>query len=120
MKVCNLGDFQFKDTYKKNSKGCETVAAAEMMEFLNSLQIKTLPNEAGVVTTLEYQAGRKDRVLMRMLEDEYINASEYGQAVASGIDFVFQDPKESIRYPHFVFYVRQYLVDMFGEEFFEQ
>ncbi len=91
-----------------------------MMEFLNSLQIKTTPNETGIVTTLEYQAGRKDRVLMRMLEDEYIDAAEFGHAVASSIDFVFQDPKESIRYPHFVFYVRQYLVDMFGEEFFEQ
>ena len=64
------------------------------MEFLNSLQLKTAPNETGIVTTLEYQAGRKDRVLMRMLEDEYINGAEYGEAVASGIDFIFQDPKE--------------------------
>jgi len=55
-----------------------------------------------------------------MLEDGYINGTEYGEAVASSINFIFQDPKESIKYAHFVFYVRQYVVDLFGEEFFEQ
>lgn len=120
IKVCNLWDFQFKNGYKKNSKGCETVGVADLVEFLNALQIKAPVNESGASTLIEYQVGRKDRVLMRMLEDWYINAPEFGQALVSGVDFVFQDPKESIRYPHFVFYVRQYLVDMFGEEFFEQ
>jgi membrane peptidoglycan carboxypeptidase len=90
-----------------------------LTEFLNNLQLKTT-NENGIVTTLEYQAGRKDAVLARMIEDEYIDGAEYGEAVASGIGFVFQDPKESIRYAHFVFYVREYLVDLFGEEFFER
>lgn len=57
---------------------------------------------------------------MRMLEDGYISDTEYGAAVSEGIGFIFQDPKESIRYAHFVFYVREYLVNIFGEEIFEQ
>lgn len=120
IEACNLNAFQLKSPYKKDSHNCEQASKSDLMEFLNSLQLKTAPNEAGIVTTLEYQSGRKDRVLMRMLEDGYISGPEYGDAVSSGIGFAFQDPKEFIRYAHFVFYVRQYLVDLFGEEFFSQ
>ena len=34
--------------------------------------------------------------------------------------FVFEDPKESIKYPHFVFYVRDYLVNLYWEDFFQR
>jgi len=120
LEACGLDAFELKSPYKKDSDKCEKISKTELMEFLNSLQIKTSPNETGVATTLEYQAGRKDRVLMRMLEDGYISDVEYGAAVSEGIGFVFADPKESIRYAHFVFYVREYLVNIFGEEIFEQ
>lgn len=69
---------------------------------------------------MEYQAGRKDRVLMRMYEDGYINDTEYHDALIQGLDYVFQDPRESIKYPHFVFYVKDYLVERFGEDFFQK
>jgi membrane peptidoglycan carboxypeptidase len=95
------------------------VSKAQLTQFLNSLQLKTT-NENGVVTTLNYHVGRKDSVLARMIEDDYINGTEFGDAVTTGVGFVFQDPKESIKYAHFVFYVREYLVNLFGEEFFEQ
>lgn len=120
IEACGLDAFLLKSPYKKDSDNCEKVSKSELMEFLNSLQVKTTANESGVTTILEYQAGRKDRVLMRMLEEGYISDVEYGTAVSEGIGFVFQDPKESIRYPHFVFYVREYLVGLFGEEFFER
>jgi len=45
VKICNLGDFQFKSGYKQNSKGCETIATSETIDFLNSLQLATPPNE---------------------------------------------------------------------------
>ncbi len=94
------------------------------MEFLNSLQINTTVKQAEDATTfpavLEYQAGRKDRVLMRMYEDGYINDGEYKNALQAGLDFAFQDPRESIKYPHFVFYVKDYLVGLYGEDFFQK
>ncbi len=92
------------------------------MEFLNSLQIHTTAKqeENTFPVVLEYQAGRKDRVLMRMYEDGYINDSEYRDALVTGLDFAFQDPRESIKYPHFVFYVKDYLVSLYGEDFFQK
>lgn len=92
------------------------------MEFLNSLQINTTAKqeETTFPVVLEYQAGRKDRVLMRMYEDGYINDSEYKSSLFTGLDFAFQDPRESIKYPHFVFYVKDYLVDLYGEDFFQK
>lgn len=92
------------------------------MEFLNSIQLNTTvkQEETTYPVVLEYQAGRKDRVLMRMYEDTYINDAEYGDALKQGLGFVFESPKESIKYPHFVFYVKDYLVNLYGEEFFQQ
>lgn len=57
---------------------------------------------------------------MRMYEDGYINDAEYKDALVQGLDYKFQDPKESIKYPHFVFYVKDYLVSLYGEDFFQQ
>jgi hypothetical protein len=53
------------------------------MEFLNSLQLNTTvkQEETTYPVVLEYQAGRKDRVLMRMYEDTYISDVEYGDAL---------------------------------------
>jgi len=55
-----------------------------------------------------------------MYEDGYINDAEYKDAFVQGLDYAFQDPKESIKYPHFVFYVKDYLVNLYGEDFFQQ
>ena len=95
----------------------------DLMEFLNSLQLNATMKQEDSTTfpvVLEYQAGRKDRVLMRMYEDGHINDSEYKNALYTGLDFVFQDPRESIKYPHFVFYVKDYLVSLYGEDFFQK
>lgn len=59
-----------------------TVAKKDLIEFLNSLQLNASvkQGEASYPAVLEYQIGRKDRVLMRMYEDGYINDSEYRDA----------------------------------------
>lgn len=124
-KVCGIADFQWKSPFDKSvGTDCETVPKKDLMEFLNSLQINTTVKQAEDATTfpavLEYQAGRKDRVLMRMYEDGYINDGEYKNALQAGLDFAFQDPRESIKYPHFVFYVKDYLVGLYGEDFFQK
>ncbi len=115
-RICGLSPFQGKNPFeKKIGIDCLTVAKKDFIEFLNSLQLPTTVTQEDVTGTvlLEYQAGRKDRVLMRMYEDGYINDSEYREAMVQGLDYAFQDPKESIKYPHFVFYVKDYLVSLY-------
>lgn len=122
-RVCGLAAFQGKEPFgKKVGEDCLTIAKKDLIEFLNSLQISTTVTQENIPSTvvIEYQAGRKDRVLMRMYEDGYINDSEYHAALLQGLDYQFQDPKESIKYPHFVFYVKDYLVNLYGEDFFQQ
>lgn len=58
---------------------------------------------------------RKNRVLSRMLELEFINQSEYDSAVAEEVQFV-ADANTGIRAPHFVMYIREQLAEQFGEE----
>lgn len=122
-RVCGLSPFLWKSPFeKKVGADCLTVAKKDLLEFLNSLQLATTAVQENISSPVivEYEAGRKDRVLMRMYEDWYINDTEYQQAFIQGLDYVFQDPKESIKYPHFVFYVKDYLVSLYGEDFFQQ
>ncbi len=52
-----------------------------------------------------------------MLEDGKITAEEWKGAVVGGIDFQFRRASENIRFPHFVFYVKDYLEAKFGKDF---
>lgn len=52
-----------------------------------------------------------------MFEDEKITAEEYKNAVIGGIDFQFKKYAENIKYPHFVFYVKEYLENKYGKDF---
>ena len=55
-----------------------------------------------------------------MLEDDYITFDEYKQALLRGFGFVFSTYTEDIKYPHFVFYVREYLEQKYGKEILER
>jgi penicillin-binding protein 1C len=62
---------------------------------------------------------RKDWILDRMaLETGTVSPEEAKRA--QGIPLLFSPAKESIRAPHFVMYVREYLNERYGEEFVEQ
>lgn len=68
---------------------------------------------------LDQLEGRKNLVLDKMFEHGYITESERGVAKQTQVTFV--PPKDkSISAPHFVFYVRQYLEDKYGEAALEQ
>lgn len=58
---------------------------------------------------------RKNLVLKRMLELNFIKRDEYDNAMKEQVSFLPQD-SFSIKAPHFVFYVRQYLEQKYGEE----
>ncbi len=58
---------------------------------------------------------RKKLVLDKMVEHGYITAAERDAAVAEKVTFI--PPRDtSIAAPHFVFYVRQYLEDKYGQD----
>lgn len=58
---------------------------------------------------------RKNLVLREMLNEEFITQEEYDSAIAQKITFV---PKgdSSVKAPHFVFYVLDYITKKYGEE----
>ncbi len=60
--------------------------------------------------------GRSEQVLKRMKEDGYISEKQAKDSLNEIKNFTFAEQKtEAINAPHFVMYVRQQLVDMFGE-----
>jgi hypothetical protein len=52
-----------------------------------------------------------------MLEDFKIKPEDYKSAVVASLDFKFKRYTENIKYPYFVFYVKEYLEDKYGKEF---
>jgi len=62
---------------------------------------------------------RRKLVLNKMLEHGYITQAQRDEALAAKV--VFTPPRDtSISAPHFVFYVRQYLEDKYGQDALEQ
>ncbi|MDO8264748.1 MAG: transglycosylase domain-containing protein, partial [Candidatus Parcubacteria bacterium] len=61
---------------------------------------------------------RKDYVLDRMAEEKYISKKEADQIKKEEISF--SNISQSIKAPHFVFYVKKYLEDKYGEEFLKE
>lgn len=56
---------------------------------------------------------RQELVLARMVETKMISQDEAEKAKETKL--IYQDPGISIQAPHFVFYIREYLVDKYGE-----
>ncbi|MDR2640054.1 MAG: hypothetical protein LBC61_01620 [Candidatus Peribacteria bacterium] len=50
-----------------------------------------------------------------MLEDGYINFEDYKKAIIDSIAYVFNQEKENIKAPHFVFFVKEYLEEKYGD-----
>lgn len=61
---------------------------------------------------------RKNWILGRMAEAGFISSADKDRALRERLSFA--PPRQSIRAPHFVMYVREYLNDKYGEEFVER
>mgnify|MGYP005621552103 CR=1 FL=1 len=108
--ICNIKQDYFKNNLSIDNDWCTILVYSKLLSFLNSFKLKTDR------TYLEYQTWRKDQVLTRMLEDEYITLEEYKESIINSIWFKFHQRKENIKSPHFVFYVKEYLEEKFGQE----
>ena len=62
---------------------------------------------------------RKNLVLQRMLEINFISPEEYAKAKSEMVEFISQATL-GIRAPHFVFFIKDYLVRKYGEEMIER
>jgi len=115
-----------KNAYKKPQNlddSCLVLPYNNLVNFLNDIKIKWTDlgdKEEFADLTVEYEAGRKDSVLWRMLADNYITFSEYITAIKEGFWYEFKVYKENIKYPHFVFYVREYLENKYWKEFIDK
>ena len=66
-----------------------------------------------------YWKGRTEAVLERMNEQGYLTAAAYQESLAE-LEFIeFERTVSNIKAPHFVFYIRDQLEEMFGEEVVE-
>jgi len=63
-----------------------------------------------------YQPGRKDTVLKRMLDLGYITEEERQQAFEEATKVAFESYRENIQHPHLVLYVKELLENKFGKE----
>ncbi|MDD2566270.1 MAG: penicillin-binding transpeptidase domain-containing protein, partial [Candidatus Gracilibacteria bacterium] len=121
--ICKLDKAYFKPNIKIDSAGCINIDTSKLMELLNSIIIPydslsiENPNADLSGYIMEFNTGRKDFVLGRMLEDDKIKPEDYKKALVQALDFKFKKYTENIKYPHFVFYVKEYLEDNFGKDF---
>lgn len=112
--VCNLDKNKFKINLDIDSDSCSVMNYSDLLWFLNWIRITWSE------TTIEYQVWRKDFILWRMLEDWKITFDEYKESLLSSIWFEFKQYIEKIKYPHFVFYVKEYLEGKYWKEILEE
>lgn len=67
---------------------------------------------------VEELLGRKDYVIDRMVQEGYLTQGQAEEAKKQEI--VFAKTAQTIKAPHFVFYVQEYLFETYGQNFLEQ
>ena len=123
--ACGLKKENFKKYISIDGSGCSVITYSELLPLLNDIRIQVWDNY------IEYQTWRKDFILWRMLEDGYLKSEEaqgdpeyefrqYQKSFNNGILFEFKRIKERIKYPHFVFYVKEYLEEKYGKKVMEE
>lgn len=112
--LCNLDREVVDMRFSIDANGCTIMQYSNLLWFLHSLRF------VGEELTLGYSIWRKDFILWRMLEDDYITFEEYRDSILDSFGFSFQRYQENIEHPHFVFYVREYLEEKYGDGILER
>lgn len=111
--VCNLdkSTIQTKSEFNVDSEWCVVTSYSRLMYLISDIKVEV--NWKSLV----YYPWRKDYILQRMLEDNYINFEDYINATLEWFGYEFSKVKDSkIIAPHFVFYVREYLEEKYKWE----
>ena len=108
--ICWVKKEDFKISINVDKDWCIDTRYQDLLTVLNWIRLKNWDYN------IEYQIGRKDFILWRMLEDWYINFDEYKTAILDSIAYVFNQERENITAPHFVFYVKEYLEQKYWKE----
>jgi len=110
-----------KWSFRVDEKWCTLIWFEKLSNFLNAIQIVDWER------VLEYEAGRKDYILWRMLEDnytkensDYLSFDEYKKALLSSFGFEFEKLRINIKNPYFVMYIKEYLNTKYTKEEIEQ
>ena len=112
--LCGIVQENYKASINLDNDGCRIFDYSDLLWVLNNFIIK------GETTNVEYQTWRKDYILGAMLQENYITFDQYKEALLESIGFEFKEYVENIKYPHFVFYVKDFLVEKYGQELIEQ
>lgn len=108
--ICWVDKNSIKTKYKVDNDGCIVLDYSNISDFISYIEIN-LDNK-----NASYYPWRKDYILWRMLEDRKINFNDYKESVIKWIWYKFTRNKEKISAPHFVFYVKEILEEMYGSE----
>lgn len=111
--VCNLDKANFKIKLDIDKDWCSIFEYSWLLNFLNWIKIKKDDYY------IEYQTWRKDFILWRMLEDKYIEFDDYKKSLIASIWYKFNEEKQAINAPHFVFFVKEFLEKKYWEEIVE-
>jgi len=94
--------------------------SAKIGDFVKSESAETVAMSCDSINDPDYNPGRKDYVLRRMLELGFISQEEFKTAWLESNNLKFESYRESIRAPHFVFFVRDLLEEQFGKDVVER
>jgi len=114
--------------YGSNSYGIEAAAQtyfnkpAEELALNEAAYLVVMPKAPSYYSPYgnhgEELKSRANYVLSRMHELKYISDNDYKNALKTTVNFV--DQKTSLTAPHFVFFIRDYLNEKYGEDFVEK
>lgn len=113
IRLCWLNKKDFKDNVSIDKNWCIITEYKNLYTILNDIKI---PWENTIV---EYQSGRKDFILGRMLEDGYIDVDTYKKSLIWWIWYTFNTYVEKIKHPYFVMYVKEYIEKKYGTDMLE-
>ncbi|MCX6816671.1 MAG: transglycosylase domain-containing protein [Candidatus Beckwithbacteria bacterium] len=105
---------QASETYFAKSAKNLTLAEAALLAGLPQAPTRFSPFGANP----ELAINRQHQVLDRLLQDKYIIKSQYAEAVNQKL--VFAPPKNNLKAPHFSLYIKELLVDKYGETLVEK
>ena len=114
--------------YGSNSYGIEAASQtyfnkpAKELALMEAVYLAALPRAPSYYSPYGNHGkelkSRADYILIRMHELEYISDNDYQNALKTMVSFV--DQKTSITAPHFVFFIRDYLNEKYGEDLVEK